>query len=199
VNDILPANCRRKVRVLQRRVQKRQARRTKNRPLQRPPRAVPQRPIFRRIHDTGFEQRIRQKRGVKVGSWFEPICGWIKCRAQSFAHAGRGILLLWRTQWNFRIHLVAGLVAICLGGYFRILPIEWLALIVAIGLVLCAEALNTAIERMVDRIEPQRHPAARDAKDLAAAGVLIASACSLMVGVMVFGPRLVRLLLRYFF
>jgi diacylglycerol kinase len=117
--------------------------------------------------------------------------GWIKWRAQSFVHAGRGIRLLWLTQWNFRIHLVAGLGAICLACYFRILAIEWLALIVAIGLVLCAEALNTAIERMVDRLEPQWHPAARDAKDLAAAGVLIASVCSFIVGVILFGPRLV--------
>jgi diacylglycerol kinase len=117
--------------------------------------------------------------------------GWLKCRAQSFVHAGRGILLLWLTQWNFRIHLVAGLGAICLGWYFQILAVEWLALIVAIGLVLCAEALNTAIERMVDRIEPQLHPAARDAKDLAAAAVLIASLCSFIVGVLLFGPRLV--------
>ncbi len=89
---------------------------------------------------------------------------------------------------------MAALGAICLGWYFQISAIEWLALIVAIGLVLCAEALNTAIERMVDRIEPQWHPAARDAKDLAAAGVLIASVCSFIVGVILFGPRLARLL-----
>ena len=70
-------------------------------------------------------------------------------------------------------------------------PTEWLALILAIGLVLSAEALNTAIERMVDRVEPQWHPAARDAKDLAAAGVLIASVFSFIVGVILFGARLV--------
>ncbi len=122
--------------------------------------------------------------------------GWIKCRAQSFAHAGRGLFLLCLTQWNFRIHLVAGLGAICLGCYFRISPIEWLFLIAAVASVLCAEALNTALERTVDLIEPQRQPVARDAKDLAAAGVLIASLCSLIVGVILFGPRLVRLLLR---
>jgi diacylglycerol kinase len=122
--------------------------------------------------------------------------GWIKCRAQSFAHAGRGFFLLCLTQWNFRIHLVAGLGAICLGCYFRISAIEWLFLIAAIASVLCAEALNTALERTVDLIGPERHPVARDAKDLAAAGVLIASLCSLIVGVILFGPRLLRLLLR---
>jgi diacylglycerol kinase len=69
-----------------------------------------------------------------------------------------------------------------------------LFLIVAIASVLCAEALNTAIERTVDLIGPEQHPVARDAKDLAAAGVLIASLCSLIVGVILFGPRLLRLL-----
>jgi diacylglycerol kinase len=120
---------------------------------------------------------------------------WIKCRAQAFVHAGRGILLVWLTQRNFRIQSLAALGAICLGCYFQLLAIEWLALIAVIGLVLCAETLNTAIERTVDLLEPQRHPLARDAKDLAAAGVLIASVCSFVVGGILFGPRLVRLLL----
>jgi diacylglycerol kinase len=118
------------------------------------------------------------------------IFGWINCRAQSFAHAGRGLLLLCRTQWNFRIHLVAGIGAICLACYFRISALEWLLLMAAIALVLCAEALNTAIERTVDLLEPTRHPLARDAKDLAAAGVLIASLFSLILGLIVFAPRL---------
>jgi len=120
--------------------------------------------------------------------------GWIKCRARSFAHAGRGFFQLCLTQSNFRIHLVAGLGATGLAFYFRISAIEWLVLIVAIALVLCTEALNTAVERTVDLIEAKRHPVARDAKDLAAAAVLIASLCSLSVGVILFGPRLIRLL-----
>jgi diacylglycerol kinase len=121
---------------------------------------------------------------------------WIKCRAQSFTHAGRGFLLLWLTQGNFRIHLFLGLAAICLGGYFRISSIEWLALMGAITLVLFAEALNTAIERTVDLLKPERHPVARDAKDLAAAGVLMASLFALVVGLILYGPRLLRVLLK---
>jgi diacylglycerol kinase len=120
--------------------------------------------------------------------------GWIKCRAKSFAHAGRGIFLLCRTQWTFRIHLAAGLGAISLGCYFRISTVEWLILIGVIALVLSIEALNTALERTVDLLEPKRHPVARDAKDMAAAGVLLASLCAFIVGLILFGPRLVRLL-----
>ena len=91
---------------------------------------------------------------------------------------------------------MAGLGAVCLGCYFRISTIEWLVLTGAIALVLCAEALNTALERTVDLLEPERHPVARDAKDMAAAGVLMASLCSFIVGLILFGPRLFRLLFR---
>jgi diacylglycerol kinase len=118
------------------------------------------------------------------------IFGWFNCRAKSFRHAGRGLLLLCLTQWNFRVHLLAGVGAICLAGFFRISGIEWLSLIAAIALVLCAEALNTALERTVDILEPKRHPLARDAKDLGAAAVLIASLFALIVGLIIFGPRL---------
>jgi diacylglycerol kinase len=124
------------------------------------------------------------------------IFGWISCRAQSFRHAGRGLLLLCLTQWNFRVHLVAGIGAICLACYFRIAAIEWLFLIAAIALVLCAEALNTAIERTVDLLQPERHPFARDAKDLGAAAVLIASLLALIVGLIVFAPRIFGLCFR---
>ena len=119
---------------------------------------------------------------------------WAKRRAKSFTHAGRGVLLLCLTQWNFRIHLIAALVAVSLGFYFHISAIEWVILATVIGLVLCAEALNTAIERMVDLLEPDHHPVARDAKDLAAAAVLIASICAAIIGVLLFGPRMMHIL-----
>jgi diacylglycerol kinase len=98
--------------------------------------------------------------------------------------------LLCLTQWNFRVHLVAGIGAICLAFYFRITEIEWLFLIAAVAVVLCAESLNTALERTVDLLQPERHPLARDAKDLGAAAVLIASLFALIVGLIVFAPRI---------
>jgi diacylglycerol kinase len=92
--------------------------------------------------------------------------------------------------------LSVGLGAICLGYFLRISAIEWLILLAAIALVLCAEALNTAIERAVDLLKPEWHSVARDAKDMAAAGVLIASLFSLIAGIILFGPRLLRILFR---
>jgi len=189
-NGILPANCRRKLRVSQR---KDPARRRKAKKLPRLLQAVLPRHIFRRVPDIRLSVESTKEDDLKRAARSNRFFGWIKGRAQSFAHAGRGFYLLCLTQWNFRIHLIAGLGGICFACYFRLSAIEWLVLIAAIGLVLTAEALNTALERMVDLLEPGRHPVARDAKDLAAAGVLIASLSALIVGLILFGPRLLGL------
>ena len=81
-----------------------------------------------------------------------------------------------------------------MGWFFAISTIEWLVLVVTITVVLTTEALNTVLEKVVDLYQPDRHPIARDAKDLAAAAVLVASTGALIVGVILFGPRLVRML-----
>jgi undecaprenol kinase len=119
---------------------------------------------------------------------------WLRRRAMSFVCAGRGLALLCLTQANFRIHIAASICAIALGWLFWISVIEWLILVLTIALVLTTEALNTVLEKTVDLCQPDRHPAARDAKDLSAAAVLIASTCAFIVGVVLFGPRLARLL-----
>jgi diacylglycerol kinase len=111
-----------------------------------------------------------------------------------FVYAGRGFALLCLTQPNFRIHIAASLCATALGWSFQISAVEWLILVTTITVVLTVEAVNTALEKMVDLCHPDRHPAARDAKDLSAAAVLIASNGALIVGVILFGPRFVRLL-----
>ena len=89
---------------------------------------------------------------------------------------------------------MASFCAIALGWFFVISTIEWLVLVLTITVVLTAEGLNTVLERVIDLHQPGRHPLARDAKDLAAGAVLVASTGALVVGVILFGPRLVRLL-----
>lgn len=106
----------------------------------------------------------------------------------SFAHALRG-LRVFVSQPNARIHVVAALAVVALGWRLQVSRAEWLALVLAMGLVMAAEALNTALELVVDRASPEWHPLARDAKDAAAAAVLMASACAAVVGLLVFVPH----------
>jgi diacylglycerol kinase (ATP) len=110
-----------------------------------------------------------------------------------FGWAGHGVIALFRTQENARIHLGAVVLTVVAGFVFGISRGEWIAVILAIGLVLTAEAFNTAIESVVDLASPGQHPLAGRAKDVAAGAVLLAAVTAAVVGALVFGPRLLAL------
>lgn len=103
-------------------------------------------------------------------------------------------MVLFRTQANARIHAVAAVSVAVAGFAFRISNGEWCAILAAIALVLVAEAINTAIEAVVDLASPEVHPLAERAKDVAAGAVLIAAVVSAMIGLIVFGPHLLVLI-----
>ena len=116
--------------------------------------------------------------------------GFFSRETQSFACAFRGIAALLKSEVHARIHLAATVIVLALGWWCEITAGEWLAVILAIGLVWVAEALNTAIEYVADLAHPDEHPEVKKLKDLAAAAVLFASVAALVVGLIVFGPRL---------
>ena len=114
-------------------------------------------------------------------------------RVASFGHALRGLGVLLR-QPNAQIHVAVALGVTALGLALRVSALEWCALTLAMALVLGAEALNTAIELVVDMAQPEWHALARDAKDVAAAAVLVCSLGAAVVGLWVLGPKLWTLL-----
>ncbi|MBC7776061.1 MAG: diacylglycerol kinase family protein [Phycisphaerae bacterium] len=111
-------------------------------------------------------------------------------RAASFRYAFRGLLHLFQSQPNARIHLVALAVVVAAGFYFQISRTEWIAVTLCILLVLSLEAVNTAIEHLTDLVSPGIHPLAGKAKDVAAAAVLLAAMGAVVVGVLVFLPKI---------
>lgn len=115
-------------------------------------------------------------------------------RLRSFGHAFRGLKVLVQTQHNARIHAVATLLVVGAGALLRISSVEWALIVLAIVGVWAAEALNTAVEFVVDLASPEQHPLAAKAKDVAAAGVLIAAIGAAIVGGIVFGPHVLRFL-----
>ena len=104
---------------------------------------------------------------------------------RSFRHAFRGIGLVVRSQRNAWIHSVATIVVGAAGFVFELNRLQWCLIAVAIGLVWMAETLNTSIERLADAVTLEENTAIRDAKDLAAAGVLLAAMTALAIGVFV--------------
>ena len=117
-------------------------------------------------------------------------------RLRSFGHAFRGLAILLRSQHNARIHAVATILVVAAGVLFGFSPAEWALIALAIACVWAAEALNTAIEFLVDLASPEHHPLAGKAKDVAAGAVLVAAIGSLVVGALVFGPHVLRMLER---
>ncbi len=113
-------------------------------------------------------------------------------RLQAFACAFQGLRTLWLGQTNARIHSVVAVIVTALGLWVRLSAMEWAVLALTITVVIAAEALNTAIELVVDLVSPDWHPLARDAKDVAAGAVLIVSLGAVVVGLCVFGPHLLR-------
>ena len=108
-----------------------------------------------------------------------------------FAFDGLGILL---RQRNFRIELVFAFLALGLGFYLDIDGQEWLWISLAISLVLVVEALNTAIELTLNRVGTAFHPITKQAKDISAGAVVLCCLHALIIGLVVFGPKLWALL-----
>ena len=117
-------------------------------------------------------------------------------RLRSFGHAFRGLKVLLQTQQNARIHAVATMLVVAAGAWLRISAMEWALIALAVVCVWATEALNTAVEFVVDLVSPDHHPLAAKAKDVAAGAVLAAAIGAVIVGGLVFGPHVLRMLER---
>ena len=111
-------------------------------------------------------------------------------KIRSIGFALSGLRTAWREEFNFRLEVVLAAAAIIFGLIFDISSIEWLFVVVSIGLVLSAEALNSALEELCDMLKPMHDPHVKKIKDLAAAGVFLASTSSAVIGAIIFVPHI---------
>lgn len=112
---------------------------------------------------------------------------------RSFQYALAGLVYALQTQRNVRIHLIAAIIVLGAGLYFRISSRDFVLLFFAITLVLMAEMFNTALEKAVDLFVQEYSHLAKIAKDAAAGAVLVTALNALVVGYVVFYPRLASL------
>lgn len=118
----------------------------------------------------------------------------IRKALRSFRYAGIGIYSLFRYENNARIHLIACLSVLIAGICLEISTTEWCIVIILIALVWSAEAINTSLEKLADVVSPGYNKGIKDVKDLAAAGVLILAIASVIVGGIIFVPKILDLL-----
>jgi diacylglycerol kinase len=117
----------------------------------------------------------------------------IRKRIMSFSYAIDGMKVLFREEPNARIHLFVTICVIVAGSLFRISAIEWVAVVFAIGLVLSLEAINTSMENLADFVSPEKHICIKKIKDLSAAGVLFGTISAVIIGLIVFVPKIIGL------
>ena len=108
------------------------------------------------------------------------------CWINGFVCAFRGIWRCVREEWHFRFHLVIAFYVLLFAPRFSLSCAEGAVLALTIGGVLVAEAINSAVERTVDRISTESHPLSGAAKDIAAGAVLLAAVTAVAVAVVLF-------------
>ncbi|AFQ45821.1 diacylglycerol kinase family protein [Desulfosporosinus meridiei] len=117
---------------------------------------------------------------------------------RSLNQAWRGMMYTVKTQKHVQFHLFAGSAVLLLAWWSEVTRLEWLILILAIGSVIGAEVMNSAIETVVDMVQPNFHPLAGMAKDIAAGAVLVTAIQAVVIGFVVFLPPLLRLASKMF-
>ncbi len=113
---------------------------------------------------------------------------------RSFGYAFKGLAYAAKTQLNFRVHLMATLIAVFAGYALHISVNEWQWVALCIALVLICELFNTALEFLVDLVSPDYNELAGRVKDIGAAAVTVAAAFALITGLIIFLPKLLTLM-----
>jgi diacylglycerol kinase (ATP) len=114
---------------------------------------------------------------------------------QSFKYAFKGIFASFaKRQINIKIHVGIAIVTIVLAIILSINMMEWITIIACIGIVIAAEMMNTAIETLVDIVSPEWNEKAGRVKDIAAGAVLVLAIMALIIGIVIFLPKILALL-----
>lgn len=110
----------------------------------------------------------------------------LKRLAASFRFAIEGLIHVIKKERNMQIHLTIACIVLFLAYFFSITKLEWMIILLCIGIVISLEAINTAIERAIDLCTDEYKILAKQAKDSAAAAVFVFSMISVMIGIIIF-------------
>ncbi len=118
----------------------------------------------------------------------------MQARFRSFTYAFKGLKHVLKAEHNMWIHLSVTLAVIVLGALLKISRFDWLIVILCIGFVLSAEIMNTAIEKLTDKVSPERNEVAGLVKDISACAVLVSVITAVIAGLLVFAPYVIALM-----
>ena len=115
-------------------------------------------------------------------------------RIKSFRFAIRGLKVLWETEHNARIHLIAFILVIVAGLFFSISTTEWMVVLIVIFLVFITELINTALEYLADKVSSEHDELIGKSKDLSAGAVLLSALLAIVCGLIIFIPHLITMI-----
>jgi len=147
------------------------------------------------LHLLGFDHNKKEDERAMSSLQEEILRAYFKTRPQplidTFGNAFRGISAAYKSEKNLKIHLLISVLAVFLGFILKISTLEWGLLVLTISSVFMAEMLNTALEYLVNLVSPNYHQFAKKSKDIGAAAVFIAVIGSIIIGMIIFLPRLI--------
>ncbi len=111
---------------------------------------------------------------------------------KSFGYSFRGLFKIFREEQNLQIQSLVAIIILILAAYMGIKPVEWCLVIMSISLVVLAEIINSALERVADVLKPRIHVYIKEVKDIMAAAVMISSISAVAVGLFVFVPYFLK-------
>lgn len=121
-----------------------------------------------------------------------------KAFLKSVLNAFSGIKNLIETENNSKIHLTVTIIVLVLAALLNLPVVHWVFLILVIFIVWITEAINTSIEHLFDLIQPELDPKVKIGKDIAAGAVLLSSSLSVIIGILILGPPLIKSLIQIF-
>lgn len=119
----------------------------------------------------------------------------IKKLFKSFSYSLRGIGKVFKEEQNFKIHSAVTFLVLLLALVFKLKVIEFIILLLLIALVLILEIVNSIVERLLDLIKPRLHIYVEDIKDMSAAIVFIGALASAIIGILIFLPYVIKLII----
>jgi diacylglycerol kinase (ATP) len=123
----------------------------------------------------------------------DPNDSFLVGRLKSIKYALRGTWILITTEDSVKVQMSCGVLVTILGFYFQISAVEWMMQTLVIGLILVAESANTAIEKIADFVNPQYHKQIEVIKDVAAGAPSFAAFTALVIGGIIYIPRIIAL------
>jgi diacylglycerol kinase (ATP) len=116
-----------------------------------------------------------------------------RARLKSFVYAWEGIVWFFKKEHNASVHLSATVMVLVLSVSFGVDKTEAIAVVFSIVFVLVTEMINTAVEKIMDLVSPTYHPLVKMVKDVSAGAVLVAAVAAVLVGSIIFLPKILSL------